>query len=170
MARTGRPLVISAEIIETITTALSNGLTRETSAKYARITYQTLNAWYNRGKAEKERIDAGIRAPNSAYTKREKIFLTFLIEVDQAETDAVVGWQDTINRAARTDPAWAYKMLTLRDPRGYRSTDTTATFDLSKANREQLQRIANGEDPITVMADTSPGVAPVARDGQPTTG
>ena len=167
MARPGPTLKINDETIETIATAISIGVTRWTASKYAKITYQTFITWYHRGEVERDRIKNGIKATR-AFAKQEEIYLRFLREIEQAEADALVGWQNTINIAARTDPAWAHKMASLRDPRGYRSTEVSFSYDLNKATIEQLERIAAGEDPITVMADTGTGVVGTAPPTEPT--
>lgn len=163
MARRGAKTLLTAERLEQITTALSNGLTRETAAKYARVSYQTFYNWYTRGRAEFERLEKKIPAKRG-YKIQESLYLNFFNQVEIAEADAIVEWQQVINRAARTDPVWAFKMLALRD-RGYRTVDVTATYDLTKATDEQLERIANGEDPLTVMATTSQGDPRTATPG-----
>ena len=151
-----RKSMMSSEIVSEIISSLSIGLTKETAARSGKISYQTFYNWYNRGKRERERIESGEKAKRS-YVREEKIYLDFFNQVEAAEIKAITGWQGTVNTAARIDPAYAMKMLQLRDPRGYRSTEVTATLDLSKATNEQLERIASGEDPITVMASSSPG-------------
>jgi hypothetical protein len=110
----GNKTKLTPELIKNIAAALSNGITRETAARYARVSYQTFYNWRNRGKVEKERRDNGEK-PN----KKEKLYLDFFNQIDEGETEAIMNWQDTVNKAARTDPVWAFKMLTLRDPKGY---------------------------------------------------
>lgn len=152
----GRKPLLTKELTETIATALSNGLTRETSSKYARISYRSFFGWYNRGRIEFDRLENGENPKRS-----EKIYLHFFNQVETAEADAIVGWQDTINKAARNDPQWAFKMAALRD-RGYRNNEVALTLDLTKATDEQLERIANGEDPLGVMAGSGSGASGTA--------
>ena len=150
----GRPTKLTPEITEIIATALSNGLTRETAARIARISYQSFWDWLRRGREEKKRRDEG-KSP----LKREEIYLNLFNQIEEAETDALQLWQDTINKAARSDPAWAMRMLQLRDPKGYSQTPIsfTADIDLSKLTDDQLQRIANGENPADVIANPGEG-------------
>jgi len=116
MARRGPPLKLNDELIEEVTSALSIGLSRETAAKYARITYASFYAWYNRGKREFERREHGEPA-TAQQQKSEAIFLQFFNQVEQAEMDAIVVWQQTINKAANQgDTSSAWRMLQLRDP------------------------------------------------------
>jgi len=156
----GNKTKLTPELIENIATALSNGLTRETAARYARVSYQTFYNWRNRGKAEKERRDNGEK-PN----KKEKLFFDFFNQIEEGETEAIVNWNDTINKAARNDPVWAFKMLTLRDPRGYAQSplEFTADIDLDKLTKEQIQRIADGENPAHVIAN--PGASEAQANG-----
>ena len=157
-----RKSMMNKAITDEIILALVNGLTRETAARYAKISYQTLFNWYNRGKREHERVLSGEKAPRK-LVRAEAMYLDFFNQMEAAETQAIVGWQETVNLAAKTDPFWAMRMLSLRDARGYRTTDISATLDLSKATDEQLERIASGEDPITVMASSGAGAAGTAQ-------
>lgn len=165
----GRPTKLTDEMIEIIATALSNGLTRETAARIAHISYQSFFEWRRKGLEEKERRDAG-KTP----IKKDEIYLNFFNQIEEAETDAIQLWQDTINKAARTDPIWAEKMLKLRDAKGYNPQtpiNLTADLDLSKLNLsdEQLQRIVNGESIAEVIANpaTGGGSAPATPAAKP---
>lgn len=159
-AERGRPLKLDDEKIETIATALSNGLTRETAARLVKVSYQTFYDWRRKGLEERERRDKG-----EIPRKKDEIYLKFLNQIEEAETDAILMWQDTVNKAARTDPIWAMKMLQLRDPKGYSSQPITwsADIDLTKLNDEQLQRIANGEHPADVIANPGGSTPPPAK-------
>lgn len=126
---TGRPPKINKNIIETIATALSNGLTRETASRYVHITYVTFLSWLHRGEAERNRIENNLPEPEPGYARKEKIYLNFLTEINDAEIEALIGWQDTINKAAKVDPNWAFRMATLRDPKGYRHYQNTGEED-----------------------------------------
>lgn len=118
MAKVGRPLDIRPELIESIALALSNGLSRFTTCKYARISYQSFYNWYQRGKREAERIERGEPATKK-QVEAESLYLKFFNEVEAAEIEAITGWQKTVNEAAKIDPNWAMRMLQLRDPDGY---------------------------------------------------
>jgi hypothetical protein len=165
VAKHGPPLKITDEMIETIAAVLSQGHTREFAAKYARISYQTFYTWNLRGKKEAERIEKGIYLPKP-LVKKEAPYLKFFNQIEEAEADAVAGWQETLSKAAKVDPQWAFKMLQLREPKGYRPQEVTYTVDItekmSRATDEQLQRIRDGEDPLIVLADTSTGGTDVA--------
>ena len=119
MARRGAPLKLTPALIEQVSSALSIGLPRETAAKYARISYQSFYTWYVRGRREFERMERGDPA-TTQQEKSESIFLEFFNQIEQAEMDAVVVWQQTINTAMKQgDVGSAWRMLQLRDPKGY---------------------------------------------------
>jgi len=160
----GNKTKLTPELIKNIAAALSNGITRETAARYARVSYQTFYNWRNRGKVEKERRDNGEK-PN----KKEKLYLDFFNQIDEGETEAIMNWQDTVNKAARTDPVWAFKMLTLRDPKGYfqNQVQYTAEIDLDKLTDEQLIRVANGENPADVIANPSASPVVITPEAKP---
>lgn len=143
----GRPIKLNKKIVEIIAAALSNGLTRETASRYAHITYKTFLNWYHRGETENERIQNNEEELEPGAAKREKIFLTFYTEINDAELEALIGWQRTINLAAKSDPVWANRMLMLRDPKGYRS-DTNTGQEENQASEDEKPY----ELPIGVIA------------------
>lgn len=175
MAKSGRPLKLTDEITEEIAGALSIGLTRETAARYAHITPQTFLNWYKRGKKEAERVESGTSAKAAGVTaKAEAPFLNFFRQVEDAEITAITEWQQTVNRHAKLDPIFALKMLSLRDPKGYRPAPAeTVNYDLAalvesgQIGREHLVRIINGEDPAIVLAEAGASAAAAAGHGQP---
>jgi phage terminase large subunit len=114
----GRPLALTEALADQIGLALSNGITREMAAKYARVSYSTFYLWYHRGKREFERRERGEVATRE-QEKSEAIYLYFYNQIEQSEVDAVVGWQQIVNAAAKQDPGFAMRMLRLRDPKGY---------------------------------------------------
>jgi phage terminase large subunit len=119
LARPGLPLKLTPALIEDVAAALSQGLTRETAAKYVRISYQSFYSWYVRGKREAQRIERGEPA-TAQQIKSEAIFLEFFNQIEQAEIEAVAGWQQTINTAIKAgDVGSAWRMLQLRDPKSY---------------------------------------------------
>jgi hypothetical protein len=156
----GRPSKLTAEVIKTISDALYLGVSREMSARYAGITPQCFYLWL----AEAKRlVESGAKK-----TKKNKLFFDFLTQIQSTEAEAVVKWQQVIDKAAERDPVWAFKMASIRDRSGYQSAEIAFTYDLSKATDVQLERIANGENPITVMADTGPSPAGTSQTQEPT--
>lgn len=110
------------------------------AAKYARVSYQSFYAWFQRGKREFERIEAGEPAQKS-----EAIYLYFFNQIEQAEVDAIVGWQQIVNAAAKQDPGYAMRMLRLRDAKGYNES--------AQAEEENKQVAAGPFDlPASVIA------------------
>lgn len=86
---------------------------------YGRISYQTFYNWYQRGQREFDRLEKG-EAATRHYEKEEEIFLNFFNKVQEAETDAIVLWQEKVNAGIKAgDTSLAMRMLQLRDPKGY---------------------------------------------------
>lgn len=120
MAKVGSPLKLTDEIVETVTLALSNGLSRFRAASYSRISYQTFYNWYERGKRESDRQERGEPATKQ-QEQAEAVYLNFFNKVTEAENEAIVGWQQVINKAINQgDVGSAFRMLQLRDPKGYK--------------------------------------------------
>lgn len=139
-----RPTKLTPETQNKIVQALTLGATYEHAANFAGISYETFNNWMKRGEA--------------ASSGK---FLQFFEAVKKAEGNATVGWLAKIEKAAN-DGNWqaaAWK-LERRYPNDYgrqRIDNYNLNVDLSRATDEQLQRIANGEHPAAVMANSSSG-------------
>lgn len=162
VAKTGPKGKLTDRVRDEIAAALSRGLTRETAARYAHISYQSFWSWMQRGKAEFDRQENDIDTKmwptpsdepvTREYVREERKFLRFFNQITDAEVTAIYTWQETVNTFAKADGNFALKMLQLRDPKGYRDRNISYTYDLSQATDEQLESIAAGADPAEVMA------------------
>lgn len=113
----GRPTKLNAETVGKITDALYIGASRDVAAVYGGITKQTFYVWLREGRDAREAGNRGKKAIG---------FINFLTEVEKAEAEACIKWQQVVDKAAERDPIWAYRMLTVRDARNYReSVDIT---------------------------------------------
>jgi hypothetical protein len=151
----GRPLKINKKVIEEISSAISIGASYDIAARYARVSYPTFQNWQRLGKKARTDQESGIR-----LSPTEKLYLMFLTEIETAEGEAGIRWVDVINKSARIDPQWAAWMLTRHFPDGFGKkpqTQYNIDIDWNKLTRDQLQRIANGENPIDVVSGTSQG-------------
>lgn len=152
----GRPSLLTKEVIGHITEALSIGSSYELSAACAGISYPTLQNWLKLARtAKKKAEDAG----EQALSPSEVEFLNFLRQVEAANSKAGMEWQRTVHKEAKVDGAMALRMLSLRFS-GYTAptaVNFTANIDYSKLTDDQLQRLADGEDPAVVLADSSGG-------------
>ena len=150
----GRPSIFTAKVVEKFTTAVSIGSSYELASLYAGISYATYQNWMRQARAARLKDEAGEK-----LTPAEGELLNFLREVEIASAEAGITWQDVVHKAAKVDPNIALQMLRLRFS-GYspnQPMNYTAEIDLSTLTDDQLQRIANGEDPASVIASTAAG-------------
>jgi transposase len=92
----GRPTLLDDERLEAITTALRNGAYIDHAAQAAGITARTYHAWMERGRNERDRLNAGLEAdPNEAP------FVQFLQSVERAQSEAAVDLLGEIANHAR---------------------------------------------------------------------
>lgn len=161
--KVGRPSLLTDKVIDDFTSAVSIGSSYELSALYAGVSHPTVQNWMKLGRdARATEEEGGKLAP------LEKMYLKFLRAVEEANGEAGIGWQETVSKAAKVDPAYALQMLRLRFPSGYGGQQPihyTAEIDLSKLTDDQLERIAKGENPADVIANPSgsaSGAAPTA--------
>lgn len=90
------------------------------AAAYARIEPDTALNWLERGEKELER-----RADGEVPQENEQPFVDFFGAVQQARLEAGLRWQQVVDKAANTDPNWAYRMLRVRFPADYREVSQT---------------------------------------------
>lgn len=94
--------------------ALAIGCTYAAAAENADIGYSTLRSWILYGERAREEAAAG-----TVLSREAAKYLAFLEAVEGAKAEALLRWQQTVNRAAEVDPAWAWKMLQVRAPEDY---------------------------------------------------
>jgi len=97
---TGRPTKLTPEIHRAIVTALEAGNYQDDSAAYAGVSRSALYNWLDRGRTERERIEAGEKP-----RKAETIFVDFLDAVESARAKAAVRHVANIAKAAN-DGVW----------------------------------------------------------------
>lgn len=107
---------LTKDVISRVSDAIAIGATRELAAKYARVSVSSLLGWLAKAREMKAKIENGEKI-------RKNIFLELLDAVEDAEAEAGITWQQVLDKASKTDPAWAYKMLRLRYPDGYIDKD-----------------------------------------------
>lgn len=110
----GRNTKLTEEAIEDFCGAIGIGATIKAACANANITFQTYRNWQIRGEEARAKRDNGEK-----ITKDERLPLEFLESVEEAQAMALLNWQNTIEKAARVDPAWAWKMLQVRAPEDY---------------------------------------------------
>lgn len=110
----GRPPKLTKKIQESVCGAIGIGTPLSAAAVYGGITYQTFTNWFNRGEKAKAVQDAGLEVKDN-----EKIYLAFFDNVQEARANAAVGWANTLNTAANTDPSFALRMLQIWYPETY---------------------------------------------------
>lgn len=131
------------------TDAISIGATYTLAARYAKVSPEAVEKWLREGRREVERRENG-----EGEIKANEVYVGFLRAVQEAEADAGITWQTTVNNAAKVDPAWAYKMLRLRFGKGYMENDVTTNIQVpADMPTEFLDRIIAGEDPLNVISE-----------------
>lgn len=76
------------------------------------------------------------------------------MSVREAEAEVGITWQQTINRAAKSDPVWADKMMGYRFPSDRVKIKDEDEVEIPKEmSMEYLQRIIAGESPVTVIEE-----------------
>lgn len=96
----GRPTKLTPEIQRAIVSALEAGNYQDDSAAFAGISTSALYNWIARGRAERERIEAGGKP-----TKSEAPFVEFVDAVESARAKAAVRHVANIAKAAN-EGAW----------------------------------------------------------------
>lgn len=148
-----RRRILTETVIKKYCDARRIGASQELSALYARVSDGSIVIWLDKGRALREKILAGEIIP-----QEDRIYIRFLEEVEEADGDAGISWQQVVDKTAQLDATWAWRMLRQRFPNGYddpanaKTANYNYNFNLSDLTDEQLQRIANGEDPISVIA------------------
>lgn len=95
-----RPTKLTPEVHRAIVTALEAGNYQDDSAAYAGVSTAAYYNWTARGRAERERIEAGEKA-----RRTEAIFMEFLDAVESARAKAAVRHVANIAKAAN-DGQW----------------------------------------------------------------
>ena len=101
---TGRPTKLNDKTKKKIAQAIQLGATYELAAKYAGITYNTLNEWRKRGESEAERRDKGAKEGTKQWVS-ETPFFDLYEAIKEAEGLAAFNWLAQIEKAAM-DGAW----------------------------------------------------------------
>lgn len=110
----GRRTKLTQEVIDDFCGAISIGCTYDAACVNAEIGYSTYRSWAVEGEKAREKQEAGEK-----LDRKEARFLDFLEAIDEAKATAKLQWQSTIDKAARLDPAWAWRMLQVRAPADY---------------------------------------------------
>lgn len=115
----GRRTLLDEERSNRITQALENGTEVLHAIRSAGISHQTYYDWLNRGREERDRINAGLKP-----TPDEAPFLEFLESVEKAEATAATLHMENISQTALNGTwqasAW---ILERRFPRQYGRLD-----------------------------------------------
>lgn len=99
MAARGRPIILTPEIQEQITTVIRNGNYIETAAAYAGIHKSTLYDWMKRGARERKRMEE----TGKRVLKKELPFLEFSDAIEKALAESEMLDVSTIGKAAEYD-------------------------------------------------------------------
>lgn len=136
MGVSGRPSKLTKKVQEAICEAISIGATKEMAAQYARVSVSAVMHWLEYGREERERIEKGA-PPDPAKRK----FVYFLHAVDDAQSTAGIGWLQVVDKAATTDPDWAWRMLRQRFPEGFREVTETQVSGVDGRPIEHLVKV-----------------------------
>jgi len=134
----GRPTKLTPEVVADFCAAVAIGCTLDAASVNAGITYATYRKWVIAGEKAQERHDAGEK-----LTREERNLIDFIEAVERARAMAKLSWQQVIDTAAQSDPAWAWKMLQVRDPDNY--SMPTNKVDVTSAG-EPLQVVIRYAD------------------------
>lgn len=158
---------MTEELIKKYADAIYMGAGKNLAADYVGVSVASIMNWQKLGEAENARIEAGERP-----SKKNALYLQFF--KSQREALAQLGLElltEVQQDRQRQGIASTWKMLQSKWRQDFGpQNDIQMTYDLSGATDEQLQRIANGEHPLAVMADTGPGnagTAPAANGPDP---
>jgi len=145
----GRPSKLTDQVIKDFTDAIAEGAGYALAADWAKISEQVALHWMREGRKEQERRDAGDKPD-----KTKDRYLKFLMAVKEAKAEAGLTWQQVVNRAAKTDPQWADRMLKYRYVTDYATIKESEEVEIPKEmSIEYLQRIIAGESPVTVIEE-----------------
>jgi hypothetical protein len=133
---------------EDICAALAIGATYDAAAVNADITYTTFRNWILAAENAIARRRAG-----ESLGKEDTRYVEFLEAVEAAKGQALLGWQQVIDRHAQNDPQWAWKMLQVRAPKDYMPP---ATIEVSGKDGGDLRVIIEYDDAGHPYQDTAP--------------
>lgn len=170
---------MTEDVVSKIMNAIEIGASHELAAAHAGISYATFQNWLRQGRDVRMKEDADL-----PLSPTETGYLNFLRQLEASGAKAGMSWQEVVDRAARTDPIYAMTMLGKRFS-GYRdssSVNLNFSIDLSKHNltefqlnyiasgqmtNDQAQRIADGENPASVIPTSGAGPAGITEAAKP---
>ena len=145
----GRPSKLTEQVTKDFTDAIAEGAGYTLASRWAKVSEQATALWMREGRREQERRDMGEKADKS-----KEPYLRFLMAVREAEAEVGITWQQTISRAAKSDPIWADKMIGYRFPSDRVKLKEEDEVEIPKEmSMEYLQRIIAGESPLTVIEE-----------------
>ena len=148
----GRQKKLNRKTIRLIADAIGIGANKEIAARYARVSVSGLMHWLQIAREEERNIENGAE-PNPDC----RMHIELLHAMDDAEGDLAVECLQVVQKARNnSETFWAWKTLETKYRKDFgRQEAPNLNIDITKLNDDQLRRIINGEDPITVLADTS---------------
>jgi hypothetical protein len=175
----GRPsLLVNAQ--PAILLGLRRGITLEDSARAGGVSYRTLRTWVLRGEAERERLSEDGATPlkeeaaylafleqyEEAQAQGQMVLADIVRQAadggatvrETRTTELVIKGQvvearkTTVERESGADWRAAAFMLERRFGWGRQDRQELFSIDLEDLSDDELQRIANGEDPLAVVA------------------
>lgn len=145
----GRPTKLNKETTTKFTDAIAIGAGYELASLYAGISPEVAMHWMREARRERARRESGEKQ-NPKYEP----YLTFLKSVDEAKAEAGINYQQILDRAAKSDPQWAYKMQRVRFHMDYQEIDTNEEVEIpADMDIEFLDRIIAGESSVVVVRD-----------------
>jgi len=90
------------------------GATQSVAALYAGVDTSSITHWKRRGEELRAQVALG-----ETVAPADKIYLRFMDAADEADASAAIEWLEVVNKAAKTDPGWAWRLLKQRYPEEY---------------------------------------------------
>lgn len=114
MTHLGRRWKLTENVISKICEAREIGATYEISALYAGISPASLSGWL---KAARELQEQAQNAENEpVFDENQQLLLGLLKRIEKADAKEAINLLQVIDKAAQSDPNWAWKILQQRYP------------------------------------------------------
>lgn len=157
----GRPTKFVPATIEKLVEAIEVGATLEMAAQYAGIKYNTLSKWRAEARTVIEAIEAGTY--QGRIKARDQELINFFNALEDAKNRLGLELQQILYNAARTDPAWALKLLQLKFAADYAprfGADVGVGAAVGQGGAEMIIRVhfVQPENPIKIETDDLPAL------------
>jgi len=117
MSKLGRRWRLTDTVIDKVCEAREIGATYDIAALYAGVSSASLMGWLKEGRELAEQAQKSETVPD--YDEDELRILELLTRIEKADAREAINLLQVVDKAAQSDPAWAWKILQQRYPKDF---------------------------------------------------